>query len=67
MAVHLVKCSICQESFDTEKEEFVKTNSRRYAHKRCFEEAEGKKLKEENQILERRIENITTLNYLSQK
>lgn len=47
MAVHLVKCSICQESFDTEKEEFVKTNSRRYAHKRCFEEAESKKLKEE--------------------
>ena len=31
------------------------------------ERDEVKKLKEENQILERRIENITTLNYWSQK
>ena len=31
------------------------------------ERHETKRLKEENQILERRIENITTINYWSQK
>ena len=34
---HRVKCSICQSTFDRDKEEFVMTSARRYAHKACYE------------------------------
>lgn len=34
---HRVKCSICQSTFDRDKEEFVMTSSRRYAHKSCYD------------------------------
>ena len=32
---HRVKCSICGEYFDRDKEPFVKTSSTRYAHQQC--------------------------------
>lgn len=34
---HRVKCSICQQTFDRDKEEFIATSARRYAHKKCYE------------------------------
>lgn len=37
MAKHIVKCAICNESFDANSVPFVKVNSRRYAHKSCAE------------------------------
>jgi hypothetical protein len=48
MAKHLVKCSICGETFDASVEPFEKTfNGRRYAHKHCYEEKESSKSQEE--------------------
>ena len=38
--MHIVKCYYCGQSFDRDKEEFVKVNSRRYAHKKCAENIE---------------------------
>lgn len=46
MAKHLVKCPICNESFDRGLEEFVLIG-RRYAHKKCFEKQESLKTQEE--------------------
>lgn len=43
MAQHLVVCSICNIRFDANEEEYVKTSARRYAHKKCAEQAELKK------------------------
>jgi hypothetical protein len=47
MAKHLVKCAICNEVFDTNITDFVKVNSRRYAHASCALGAEGKKSQEQ--------------------
>lgn len=47
MAKRLVKCLYCGETFDPDKEPFVKPNSKRYAHKICSEQYESKKTKEE--------------------
>ena len=48
MAKHLVKCSICGETFDTNSEPFEKTyNGRRYAHLSCFVNKENSKTQEE--------------------
>jgi hypothetical protein len=38
---HLVKCLYCGQQFDTDKEEWVKPNARRYAHKHCAEKSGG--------------------------
>ena len=46
MAKHLVKCPICNETFDSNAEEFVMIG-RRYAHKTCFEQKEASKTQEE--------------------
>lgn len=35
--MHRVKCSICGQVFDRDKEDFVATSSRRYAHRKCYE------------------------------
>lgn len=35
MAAHIVKCFYCGQTFDTNKEPFIKVNARRYAHKDC--------------------------------
>lgn len=45
--MHIVKCYYCNQSFDRDKEEFVKVNSRRYAHKRCAEDTEASQSQEE--------------------
>lgn len=34
---HIVKCLYCEKQFDADKEEFIKVNGRRYAHKACAE------------------------------
>ena len=34
-AKHIVKCALCNESFDANEESYVKVNSRRYAHATC--------------------------------
>ena len=46
MAKHLVKCLYCSQQFDTNSEEYVQIK-RRYAHKKCAEEFENNKSKEE--------------------
>lgn len=38
---HIVKCSICGNKFDRDKEEYSQTSARRYAHKKCFENLES--------------------------
>lgn len=35
MSKHLVKCYYCNQTFDINKEPFIKVNARRYAHKDC--------------------------------
>lgn len=48
MAKHMVKCSICGESFDANIVPFVKTyNGRRYAHVECFENQENIKTQDQ--------------------
>lgn len=32
----IVKCYYCEEKFDNEKEDYVKPNTNRYAHKECY-------------------------------
>ena len=45
--MHKVKCSICGETFDRDKEPTTMTNARRYAHMSCFEKRESQKTQEE--------------------
>lgn len=49
MAKHIVKCRICGENFDTNKEEFVQ-KGRWYAHKKCFDDREAAKTQEEKDL-----------------
>ena len=46
--MHQVKCSICGQTFDRDKIEFVKTSSRRYAHLTCHLRTKGELTEEEN-------------------
>lgn len=39
--MHRVKCSICGQTFDRDKIEFVATSSRRYAHRSCYEKQQN--------------------------
>lgn len=55
MASHYVKCSICGETFDRDKIEFVMTSSRRYAHKACYEKRQAG-LSEEDKYKEKIFE-----------
>lgn len=50
--MHPVKCSICGETFDRDKIEFVKTAARRYAHLTCHLKEKGELTEEENSRLE---------------
>lgn len=45
--MHPVKCSICNETFDRDKVEFVQTSARRYAHKSCYDKQQGTLSEEE--------------------
>jgi hypothetical protein len=47
MAKHIVKCFYCTEDFDANQEEFVMVNSRRYAHKTCYDKVQLGKNQEE--------------------
>ena len=49
--MHRVKCSICGETFDRDKIEFVQTSSRRYAHLTCHLREKGELSEEENSRL----------------
>jgi hypothetical protein len=44
---HIVICPYCKLKFDADKEEYIKPNSQRYAHKKCYEEACANQKKEE--------------------
>lgn len=41
LARHIVKCKICGQQFDADKEPSVKVSSTRYAHKKCVENPEA--------------------------
>ena len=45
---HYVKCTICNQSFDRDKIEFVKTGARRYAHLSCKQRQDGTISEEDN-------------------
>lgn len=48
MAKHLVKCFYCGETFDADKEPYVKVkNDRRYAHQHCFENQDAQVIQEQ--------------------
>lgn len=40
MAKHIVKCTVCKQSFDTNVIQAVKYSARRYAHQTCFPQGE---------------------------
>lgn len=45
---HIVICPYCKLKFDTDKEEYVKPNSQRYAHRQCYEAFLNKQVVQEN-------------------
>lgn len=46
--MHRVKCTICGETFDRDRIEFVQISSRRYAHLTCHLKENGELTEEEN-------------------
>lgn len=60
MAKHMVKCPICNEVFDANKEPYVMVSTRRYAHESCFLTSQEKedKLKRDKQTLEDYIKEL---------
>ena len=60
MARHLVKCFYCGQSFDANEVPFTMINSRRYAHKSCWEDKLASETKEEHdkRILEDYIKEL---------
>lgn len=69
MAKHLVKCLYCGKTFDASAEEYVKPNSRRYAHKSCADASEKSKTQEEKdkEQLEQYIKELFGINCISVK
>lgn len=69
MAKHIVKCYYCSQDFDTNEEEFVKVNSRRYAHKSCADHHESLKTQEERdkEILESYIKELFQIDSITPK
>lgn len=54
-AKHIVKCMVCGEMFDANIEPYIKPNSNRYAHEKCYlekQEKEEKEAQERNQMEE---------------
>jgi len=47
---HLVKCKYCEQMFDRDSEPFIQVSAKRYAHKKCAEEHEQNKTKEERDL-----------------
>lgn len=48
---HFVKCTICDQTFDRDKIEFVKTSARRYAHLSCYQQEQGELSEDEKSRL----------------
>jgi len=67
MAKHIVKCSICNESFDANVIPYVKTSSRRYAHASCQEKQSQELTKEEQDkiALEEYIKKLFHIEYIT--
>lgn len=60
MAKHMVKCKLCNKTFDANLEEWVKVSSNRYAHKVCYDKvhAEEEEAKQARAELEEYICNL---------
>lgn len=64
---HIVICPYCRLKFDADKEEYVKPNAQRYAHKLCYEAFLNKQTVEENDrdkliAYIKKLFNTTTIN-----
>ena len=59
MAKHIVKCAICNETFDANTVPYIKVNSRRYAHKSC---SDAKK----QQVSQEEKDKTALLDYIKQ-
>lgn len=68
-AAHKVKCYYCGEIFDTNKEEYVMPNSRRYAHKKCAEDenSEQKKIIDARDKLYEYVAKLLNLDFVGPK
>ena len=64
---HIVKCSVCGIKFDRDKEPFVQTSARRYAHCDCSKIEEEKKSEEEldKEKLENYIMKLFNVTYIN--
>lgn len=62
----MVKCSICGITFDANIEEYVKPNSRRYAHKKCSEDKENNlaQIEKDKETLEQYIMKLFNITYI---
>jgi hypothetical protein len=65
--LHKVKCYYCGQTFDRDKEEFVKGSERRYAHKKCSENAEEIQSQEDKdkEALEQYIMKLFNIDYIT--
>lgn len=63
---HRVKCSVCGGTFDRDKEKFVQTSARRYAHYKCATGEDPPKTQEEidKENLEEYIKKLFGLEYI---
>jgi hypothetical protein len=64
---HYVKCYYCGKTFDRDKEEFVKVNERRYAHKNCSEHSDEVRSQEDvdKEALEQYIMKLFNTNFVN--
>ena len=64
---HIVTCPYCHVKFDRDKEKFVQISARRYAHPKCYQEAENNKSQEQKdqEALEQYIMNLFKEPYLN--
>lgn len=69
MAKHMVKCPICNEMFDANKEPYVMVNSRRYAHLKCQEDVQirEEKIQKDKDNLVKYIQELFGYNKLPEK
>ena len=60
MAKHMVKCPICNQMFDANKEPYVMINSRRYAHEKCYQSSQEQedKIQHDKRVLEEYIKEL---------
>lgn len=65
--MHQVKCVYCQQLFDRDREPTVAVSTKRYAHKKCYDQIEGQKTQEERdyELLEKYLMELFNTNYVS--